>query len=237
MRAWARGCADVAVSVEALESTGITSRVFRVAAAAGGHLDGARRIKTRLCSAPTSNLADRLNDGFVDRCDLVVTHHRDAESSVVIATSVGAHDAVAQTAAATFINGAELVDECVVTNIAPTQSLGVVLVGATYLCGSTRGIVVVGTCGVVQGQCVVIHARGTAIAPVGFVRAPALTGDDAWHADRQVSGVLDGVFRLRGACRRIAVDEHCAEIIRADASVGRLAVGACAAGAFVGVVC
>ena len=119
-----------------------------------------------------------------------------------------------QTAIAALIDGAELIYQHVVADIAPAQGLCMVFISAANLCRCLRAGVVIGTRGVVQGHSFQAIVVGRLLAAFGLVGAPASAGDNLGHT-RGFRGGFDSFAGLG-----IAVDKHGVEIRNLGALIG-----------------
>ena len=100
----------------------------------------------------------------------------------VEATNVGALDGLVESAVTAFVDGAELIHEHVVSNIAPAQVLCVVFVGSANLRGGLCRGVVIGARGVVQRHRLDAVIVGGLLAALGFIGAPSGARNYLWHA-------------------------------------------------------
>ena len=171
-------------------------------------------IDARNSGLPASNLGHGVEHLTRRLRCLVVANHGNTPVIGVEAAHVGALYGLVQTAVAAFVDGAELIHQHVVSDIAPAQVLRMILVGAAYLCRCLCAGVVIGTRGVVEGHGLQAIVVGWLLAALRFVCAPAGAGDHLGHA-RGFCGGLDG-FAFLG----VAVDKHGVEIRNLGALVG-----------------
>ena len=117
--------------------------ILGVAGATRSHLDLAGRLDPGDLQTPTNHVAHRIQCSLTGSNRSVVTHHGDAESTGVEATCVCALDILIQATVAALEDVAVLVDKGVVSDVAPAQSLCVVLVNAADdTSGLALGVVV-----------------------------------------------------------------------------------------------
>ena len=169
--------------------------------AAGDQVGGALRVDVGDRGLPAGDFRHGVQHLLRRCCGFVVTNHGDAPRVGIEAANVCALHGLIEAAVTALVDGAVLIHQCVVSDIAPAQVLRVVLVDSAHLrCSISLGVVVAAR-GVVQGQCLNAVVVVWPHAALRLVRTPACAGDDLWHAVGD-SGLLDSLASLR-----IAVNE------------------------------
>ena len=180
--AWAGSEVNVAVPEEAVDPGRGTRRVARAAEALRGQGDARGRINTRNRALPASKVGDGLQQRLRRLGSLIVTDHGDTPGIPVEATNVSSLYGLVEPAVAALVDGAVLIHQRVVSDIAPSQVLRMVLVRGAHLRGCLRAGVVIGARGVVQRNGLNAVVIVSTLASDALIRAPTGARDHARHA-------------------------------------------------------
>ena len=148
----ARGVSDVAVGEDDRQIDCCALRVRRELGALGVHRRSALGIESGHAELPTEELADGVERRLRRLDGGVVAHHRDTGGVLVESTRVCTLNCLVESSCAAFEGLTVLVDEDVVSDVAPAERLCVVGVDRADDAGRFGLRVVVATCGVVNGR-------------------------------------------------------------------------------------